>query len=241
MKKTTFVILICALFLLPAQANAQAAIIALIFGDKVASEDFNISMELGINYSTITHFETVERARETNFGIAGNLKLSNRLYLSPTVFFSSGRKISLSSYSLNSGNSALDQQFIDKPGEIELSYVDVNLPLFYQVKKVRIGLAPQISFLTHTHLQVESDLGSLGHDIASEVNNMDYGLISILSYELGKARKGKGLFIQFRYYQGLNDVFRAPVSAGNRNNYFSIHLSLPFISEELAQKKLEHN
>jgi len=73
-----------------------------------------------------------------------------------------------------------------------------------------------------------------------EVNNLDYGLLSILSYELGTARKGKGLFLQLRYYQGFADIFKAPVSPNNLNNYYvSFHLSLPFITEELAKKNLQ--
>ena len=35
-------------------AKAQAAILALIFGDKVASEKFHLSVDLGMNFSSLT-------------------------------------------------------------------------------------------------------------------------------------------------------------------------------------------
>jgi len=35
---------------------SQAAILALIFGDKVASEEFNLSLELGWNFSSVSNF-----------------------------------------------------------------------------------------------------------------------------------------------------------------------------------------
>ena len=239
MKNLSLLVILCALLITPIQGNAQAALLGLIFGDKVASEDFNLSMEFGVNYSGISNFQNHQRAIETNFGTAGNIKLSDQFYLSPTVFFSSGRKLKLSNYSLTSGNNSLDQEFIDQKAEIRLDYIDVNIPLFYQISKFRFGIAPQVSFLTGADLKIENDFGAFDYDMKHEVNNLDYGLLSILSYELGTARKGKGLFLQLRYYQGFADIFKAPVSPNNLNNYVSFHLSLPFITEELAKKNLQ--
>lgn len=231
--------LIIALCHIPTQSNAQAALLALIFGDKVANEDFNLSLEFGVNYSGVSNFQKHQRAIETNFGLAGNIKLSDQFYFSPTVFFSSGRKLKLSNYSLTSGNNTLDQEFVDQKAEITLDYIDINIPLFYQISKFRFGIAPQVSFLTGADLKIENDFGAFDYDMKHEVNNLDYGLLSILSYELGTARKGKGLFLQLRYYQGFGDIFKAPISPNNLNNYVSFHLSLPFITEELAKKNLQ--
>ena len=240
MKKILFTSsLIITLFHMPTQSNAQAALLGLLFGDKVASEDFNLSMEFGANYSGVSNFKNHQRAIETNFGTAGNIKLSDQFYLSPTVFFSSGRKLKLSNYSLTSGNNSLDQEFINQKAEITLDYIDVNIPLFYQISKFRYGIAPQVSFITGADLKIENDFGVFDYDMKHEVNNLDYGLLSILSYELGTARKGKGLYLQLRYYQGFEDIFKSPVSPNNLNNYVSLHLSLPFITEELSKKNLQ--
>ena len=95
MKNLSLLVILCTLFFTPIQGNAQAALLGLIFGDKIASEDFNLSLEFGVNYSGITNFQTHQRAIETNFGMAGNIKLSAQFYLSPTVFFSSGRKLKI--------------------------------------------------------------------------------------------------------------------------------------------------
>ncbi len=241
MKNLSLLAILCTLFFTPMQGKAQAALLGLIFGDKIASEDFNLSLEFGVNYSGITNFQKHQRAIETNFGMAGNIKLSDKFYLSPTVFLSSGRKLKLSNYSLNSGNNSLDQEFFDQKAEIILDYIDVNIPLVYQINKFRLGIAPQVSFLKGANLKIDNDFGVFDYDMKHEINNVDYGLLSILSYELGKARKGKGLFVQFRYYKGLGDIFKSPVYPKNRNNYFSLHLSLPFISEELVKSKLESN
>ena len=43
--------------------NGQAAILALIFGDKVASENFNLSMEIGGNFTRYSNLDNFDRTR----------------------------------------------------------------------------------------------------------------------------------------------------------------------------------
>lgn len=76
------------------------------------------------------------------------------------------------------------------------------------------------------------------HDYKSKVNDIDYGVLTSIGYSLGEARKGKGLYIQLRYYQGFTDVFEE-ATGSNKASYFSVHISLPFITDELAQKNLD--
>ena len=57
MKKLSLMALLCAHLFTPIQGNAQAALLGLIFGDKVASENFNLSMEFGANYSGVSNFQ----------------------------------------------------------------------------------------------------------------------------------------------------------------------------------------
>ncbi len=222
--------------------NAQAAIVALLFGDKVASEKFNISMELGVNFAQFSNITDSKQFQSgLNFGIAGNLMLSDNWFLSPTVYFVSKRKLKLESYSLNTGNPSLDQEFVNKNAALYLNYIDVPILLSYQTnnKKFRFGMGPQVSFLKNSSIEVYGDYGDFTEDYKSETNNIDYGIISSIGYSLGEARKGKGLYLQLRYYQGLSDVFQ-DLASENRGSYFSIHLSLPFITDELAKKNIEN-
>ncbi len=71
MKKTRVFLIIATLtFSIGVQkAYSQAAILAVIFGDKVASEEFNLSLELGWNFSTVSNFTTIKRTNATNFGL----------------------------------------------------------------------------------------------------------------------------------------------------------------------------
>jgi hypothetical protein len=91
-------------------------------------------------------------------------------------------------------------------------------------------------------LSFEGDNGEFIQDIKGDTNSIDYGVMASLGYALGKARKGKGLYVQARYYHGFEDVYNNNISTGsNTASYFAIHLSLPFITEELANKNLKSN
>lgn len=222
------------------KANGQAALLALLFGDQVASEEFNLSLELGSNFSTISNFSDLKRANATNFGLGLNFKLSDRLYLSPSVYFLSKRKLKFDSYSLNTGNENIDMEFQNTSGEANIGYIDVPVILWYQIDKIRLGFGPQVSFLTQSSLLFKGTNGDFTQNVKDKTNSTDYGLMGSISYELGKARRGKGIFIQLRYYQGFMDVYKNPINVDtNKASYFSVHLSLPFITDELAQKKLE--
>ncbi len=243
-KITHSIIILVLVFGTVQKTNAQAAIVALIFGDKVASEKFNISMELGVNFSQFSNLSNTKQFQSgLNFGIAGNLMLSENWYLSPTVYFVSKRKLKVESFSLNSGNPDLDQEFIDKNTDFFLDYIDVPILIAYQTnnKKFRFGIAPQISFLKKSNVEVFGDYGNFKQDYKSETNSIDYGLMTSIGYSLGQARKGKGVYLQLRYYQGLADVFKDALSTNvNKGSYFAFHISLPFITEELAKKKINN-
>lgn len=158
-------------------ANAQAALIALLFGDKVATEEFNISMEFGVNFSHFSELPDSKQYRHSiNFGIAGNLMLSDNWYLSPTAYFLSGRNVEINSYSLNSDNAELNDVFSDESATLNLKYIDVPILFAYQTnnKKFRFGAGPQISFLTGANMDISSDYGDFSEEYKSQVNNIDY-------------------------------------------------------------------
>lgn len=238
--KTSLAVMVLTFTIGASGAFGQAAILAIIFGDKVASEEFNLSLELGWNFSNVTNFSDIKRTNATNFGLGCNFKLSEQFYLSPSVFFLSKRTFKFSSFSLDTGNDDIDQNYVNTSGESNLSYIDIPVFFWYEMNKVRAGIGPQVSFLTNSSLLFNGNYGDFTQDIKALTNNLDYGIIASLSYEFLKARKGKGIFIQARYYQGFADIFNDQINAeSNLGSYFSIHFSLPFITDELAKKKLE--
>lgn len=241
MNKKHLLVVIVVIFSI--KLNSQAAILAMIFGDKVASEKFNLSLELGGTWSSYADLEDSKKSQSgINFGIAGNLKLSENWFLSPNAFFLARRNTVLNNYSLNSGDLILDTKFANVQTDVQLNYIDVPIFISYQTnnKKYRFGLAPQVSFLQKSTATFHSPEGKFEQKFNAFTNKTDYGVIADIGYILGKAHKGKGVHLHFRYYFGFTDIFKDAVSAANnKSNFFSFHLSLPFITDELAKKNLE--
>jgi len=225
------------------QLKGQAAIVALLFGDKVASEKFNISMETGGVFAHYSDIPDTKRSRMgINFGIGANLQLAQNWYFSPQIYFVSTRNVRFKAYSLDTGKPGLDAEFMNVPATLNLRYNEIPILFSYQTnnRKFRFSLGPQISFNRKAYATFSGEEGEFKQDFESYVNNMDYGPVADVSYILGKALKGRGIFVHARYYYGLTDIFNDKLSSDvNRMGYFSLHLSLPFITDELAAKNLE--
>lgn len=221
--------------------NSQAAILALIFGDKVASENFNLSLLIGGNLANVSNVDNSKMLYGLNFGLGCNIKLNEKLYLTPEFKAVDWRGFKLNSYSLNSDNPDLNALYQDKALEVKLNYIAVPIVLYYRVsEKVKIGLGPQISFLMNSTANFESNDNTLQYSIKDETENIDYGLCADVSYTLYAARKGKGLAVHARYFYGLsnvinnNNIIVTPES--NKSSYFAVTLDFPFLSDDLAAK-----
>ncbi len=241
--KIVIKIVLCFLLMITSQtAFSQAAILAAIFGDKVASEKFNLSLELGVPFNNFSNIENLSSNSGINFGIAGNVKLSENWYISPTAYFLSKRTAKLESFTLNTNDSNLNALYQNVSADLLVKYIDVNAFVYYQFNNsgFRIGAAPQISFRQNASITYKGELGDFTQDVKPQINKTNYGALFNLGYYFKTGNKGKGLMLNLRYYQGFTDVFEdALFSGNNKSNYFSIHISLPFITEELAKKNLE--
>lgn len=221
----------------------QAAILAMIFGDKVASENFNLSLEIGGAWGDISNMpETDGGLSGLNFGIGLNGKLSDNFFISGDAYFLARRNITLSSFSLVSGDPFLDAQFQDVKTDVTLNYIEVPILFSYQTnnRKMRFSVGPQFEFLQKSNAQYYHDQGDFEKTFSRYTNNYDWGPMVDIAYMLNSAHKGKGIHIHARYYRGTRDIFNANFGASeNKMSYFSLHLSFPFITDELAAKNLE--
>ncbi|MDG3582179.1 porin family protein [Galbibacter pacificus] len=223
------------------QANAQAAIFAALFGDKVASKKFNISMEIGVPLTNVGNIDGNKPNIGVNFGIAGNLKINDTWSVSPTAYFLSKRSFDMESFSLNSPDVYLNNIYTDVPTTISMNYIQMPIFVYYNIpnSNLRLGLAPQMSFKQNVDATFSADIGDFEQSVGIHANNIDYGLVANVSYYLKYKRNGKGLYVSLRYGQGFTDVFKDSfIDGNNKSHYFSFNISLPFITDELAQKNL---
>lgn len=211
----------------------QAAILALLFGDKVASENFNLSMEIGGNLTYYSNLDPYKHPKiGINFGIGSNIKISEQFYISPAMFFLGNRSVQFNPIDLNSDNPDLNAIYTDSNATLNLRYLDIPVLFSYQNKstKMRYSLGPQFSILKNSEMQYSSEFGDLNTDFSEAMATNDFGLVANISYILRGLKNGKEAHIHARYYHGLKNIFKDSFS-GNENNtrYFSVIISFPFI------------
>lgn len=216
--------------------NAQAAILALIFGDKVASENFHLSMEIGGNFTHYSSLDNFDSARlGINFGISGNIKLSERFYMSPGIFFLGNRNVKFNNLSLQSSSTTLNENFNDVATELNMNYYEVPILFSYLNKKgnFKYSVGPQFSFLKNSEMVYLGEQGEFTEDFDYNTESNDFGFIADVAYILKNFTGNKDMHIHVRYYYGMKDIFKSNFSpAKNNSSYFSVILSFPIIKKD---------
>jgi hypothetical protein len=227
-------IILIAFILFTPYTNAQAALFALIFGDKVATENFNVGLEVGLPFSSIGNTADTSIKAGITFGIAGNIKLNEHWSVHPTAYFLSRRGGKFDQLSLISDDLELNSLFENVPTELTVSYIDVPVFLNYQFtdSPFKIGVAPQISFRTESQAIFSNEQGDLDVSVKDVTNATDIGMIIQAGYVYYNKKFDKEIHIQLRYFQGFNDIYDESFVAGsNRSNYIGLAFSLPFVAK----------
>jgi hypothetical protein len=221
------------LVLFISQSYSQAALIALIFGDKVATEKFHLSVDVGMNVSS---FPGLDQQKPTNgfyFGLGTFIKLNDKWTLNPEFKPLSPRGaksvLPLSDYSSVLSGASYD---------IALNYIDVPVLFQYRINdKFFASTGPQISFLTAAKQVSSGNLptGSkvdIEEGIKSNFESVYFSVPLELGYSLADARKGKGMDIKIRYNIGLSEMIALSNYGSSNGSTFQFFVSFPFIKVE---------
>ena len=221
---------------------AQAALFAILFGDKVATENFIIGMEIGVPLGNISNSLGNSVKTGITFGIAGNIKFNDNWSLHPTAYFLSRRGAKFDEASLMSNDVVLNNKFQNVPTKLTLSYIDVPVFLNYRFNDspFKIGIAPQISFITGSQAVFSNAEGDFETSIKDVTNSTDIGMIIQLGYIFYSKKFNKEIHAQLRYFQGFNDIYENSfVTGSNKSSYIGLAFSLPFVAKTENVEKLE--
>ena len=218
-------------------ARGQAALLVLIFGDKVATENFHFSLKLGVNYSILHGYEEGENAASLNFGLVNNIRLTDRLTLTPEFIPVAARQIKNVPV-VTTGNPDLD----DLLGEVEasdrkLSYLDI--PVLLKVKlsdRFSISFGPKFSYLTsatdtYKSVPIEDVVLTTEVDIKPAVNNIDIGAAIDLTYILVHPKGGKGINLFVRYNKGFMDLGKDSENTRITASMIQLGATFPFVEK----------
>jgi len=216
-------------------AKGQAALLVLIFGEKVATENFYFSLKAGLNYSMITGVDDGNNRLGINFGLVNNIKLNDKLFLTPEFLALSTKGVTDVPV-LTTGDEHLDDLLQDvESTDRKLSYLDIPVLLRYNItERLSISAGPEFSFLIGgTDIYYSSNLDDIvltaELDIRDYIRTFDMGGVIDLSYMVAKPVKGKGVNIYLRYGMGFMDIRKEVSGDPVRNSTIQIGASFPFI------------
>ncbi len=222
----------------------QAALIVLILGDKVATEQFHLSIDGALNISSYPGLEDWKAGTGVNFGLGTHIKLGEKWHLKPEFKPLSRKK------------ARYVNPITEVPGEItmeesklNLNYIDIPVFLQYNITpRFFVSAGPQISFLTGadqitTGTMENGSESTIKIDAESFFNNINVSFPAEIGYLFSLANKRStstldiNLFVRYEY--GFMEIFKDPEIGTANISLFQIGLSMPFIKspEELAASK----
>jgi hypothetical protein len=222
----------------------QAALIVLILGDKVATEEFHLSIDGALNLSNFTGIEESKMGAGVNFGLGTHIKMGEKWHLKPEFKPLSRKKAT----SINP-ISTVPGELTNIDSKVTLNYIDVPVLLQYNVTpQLYFSAGPQVSFLTGANQFSTGELengreSTIKIDTKSFFNSVDFSFPVEAGYTVHLATKRStstmDVNIFGRYEYGFLDVFKNPEDGSSKISLFQVGLSLPFIktAEELAANK----
>ncbi|WP_044211684.1 porin family protein [Flammeovirga sp. OC4] len=216
--------------------HGQAAILVLIFGDKVASEKFHLSLDVGANAS---FYENAPGDVQMgwNFGLGTHTKISEKFQLVAEFKMISDRS------RRNTPKILPVSEFADSLiSEINTSwnirYIDVPILVRYSVSDSwHFSTGPQISFLNRATEITELDLkngneATINQDIKNAFRSVNYSWAFEVVKSFGKVREGKGLDFRLRYVLGLSNVAAKDATVSSRVDVLQFIVTIPFIETD---------
>jgi hypothetical protein len=223
----------------------QAAILVLILGDRVATEEFHLSIDGAINLSSLPGLDEGKLTPGVNFGLGTHIKLlGEKWHLKPEF-----KPLSRKGARMVNSITTVPPEITISDNKIKLNYIDVPVLLQYNISpKLFVSAGPQISFLTDANQYSSGELENgtettIKINTKTSFNNINFSFPLEAGYSLSLATKRStstmdiNIFVRYEY--GFAEIYKDPEVGSSRISLFQFGLSLPFIKtpEELAKSK----
>ena len=196
--------------LVAAPAKGQV-LIGMLFGSALASENFNIGFEIGMNLSNVDGLSGASLSRGTLLGLYGAWRFSEHFHLYTAI-------LPLSAKGAKGADPvALNDPILDPivaTGKMtrELGYFDIPVIVQYAPRRTdgfRIGAGPQVGILLsakdrYEGLTPQGTSVTVENDIEGSAQRFDAGVALDTEYRFAKVP----LAIGVRYYYGLTDTMK---------------------------------
>ena len=207
--------------------NAQSWQV-LTFAESASNEKFHLSLDAGLNISTLPGLSQQQPTYGLNLGLGAFFKLSSKWALTLEVK-------PISSRGASNVKSIYNDVTIQNPTtDIVTNYIDIPLLIQYAISnRFNIATGPQISFLTSANQRTTGNLSSgqaivVSENIKSLMHKEGFMVPVQLGYSFSKTSGSPSVSMKIRYNIGIMEAFTTSL-ADSKNSTLQFILSVPFI------------
>jgi len=218
MKTGKKIAVICFISFITLKASyGQAGVLVLILGDKVATENFYLSIDGALNISTLPGLDEYQAIVGVNYGLGVHIKLGEKWFLITNV----------------PGEFTVDET------KIKMNYIDFPILVQYNVTpKLFVSGGPQVSFLTDANQYIygtqadglETTVKVTTKSFFNKTNfsfPVEAGYCFTLTNKTSTSKLNVNVFARYEY--DFLEVFKDPAVGSANISLFQVGLSLPFI------------
>lgn len=216
-------------------SSGQVAILLLVFGDKLASENLHLSIDGALNMTNTSNIENGSTFYGANFGLGLHLNLNKNWQFNPQF-----RPLSQKGVKNTDPLIDLPSELILSQTDLKLNYIEIPIMMRYNLTpKFFVATGPQISFLTSAS---QKSIGKytneleayLKLDAMENFNKVNFSLPIELGYWIYFSNKRSSSDIRMnlfvRYCPGISKLFENfQNSDQDRMSTFQLGVSFPTI------------
>jgi hypothetical protein len=220
-----------------ARPAASQALLAILFGDKLSTETFQMGMNIDLGWSGVSSIDGSSLKRAFSFGAYGEFKLSDHWRLQPELTIKTPGGAQGLAYGDPAvpfeliGDSLVDDAVLNGSVTRSAGYVSLPVLLKYVAGPIGIGAGGQVGYMTRANDRLESDVLQgqlqLEQDVTDALNRWDGGLVFSLEYALKPSLQMRSMRINAKYYLGLADTVKDNPGDAVKNSILFVGLDIP--------------
>ena len=217
-----------------ASAKGQAGLLVLILGDKVATENFYLSIDGALNISTLPGLDEYQTSVGVNYGLGVHIKLSDKWFLKPEF-----KPLSRKGARKVDPITEVASDFTIDETKIKMNYIDFPVLIQYNITpELFVSAGPQISFVTDVNQYIYGTQPN-GLETTVKTNTTSFfnktnfsfpveaGYCFVLTNKKSSSKLKVNVFARYEY--GFMEIFKDPAVGSANVSLFQAGLSLPFI------------
>jgi outer membrane protein with beta-barrel domain len=218
--------------------SKSQVLISLLFGEKLNSDKIEFGLDMGLNYSVMSGFESAKQLSAFNIGFYFDFKLKKQWYINTGVLVKSN--VGLGDLR-QSDVAILDPTtfYLDSGTyEQKISYFHVPILIKHRFKNhFYAQLGPQVALRTKAFLEFNGEKNNKSVLVKTDnrdlFNRIEVAALAGIGYKL---RKGTGMNIGIRYMYGFTNIFKDGYF-NSKNSSFYLAVGIPIGRENPAETK----